>query len=277
MKLSIIVPTFNGKSLLEQFLPQIVQESKTISETEIIIVDNGSSDDTATYVKKTYPEISYIQLPDNTGFTGASNAGAECASGEYLLFLNNDCFVTAESIHAMLNFLATKSEYCATQPVIYNTKKQIENIGFYVNLPVAKAHVITSTKSQYFSRQTLHWNNVHSTVYGLSGTCLLIERKTFIDIGMFDTSFHSYLEDVDLALRLMQKGKQVYPTLTASAVHKHMSTSSRMGVYKQKRDFINWILIIAKRYPFPYILSHMVTLGLERLRNLNGVLKKLLQ
>ncbi|MEI6533340.1 MAG: glycosyltransferase family 2 protein [Candidatus Roizmanbacteria bacterium] len=303
--ISIIIPSYNGEGQLKGLLPSFYVAKSESTEFEILIVDNNSHDDSEKYVKGNFPDIQFIKLSSNRGFTGACNAGAKVAKGEYLLFLNNDCHITKEAIDTMIQFLENSKELVATQPIVYKRKMkdenivslmskvesqkmeikslgEIENIGFVVDLSIGKAQAVAKVEDTPlplsrgdlftpFSLPTSH------TFYGLSGTCLMIRKDIFKTVGMFDESFHSYHEDVDLAFRLTKAGYMYAPCLDAVCYHEHMATSSKMGSYKQRRDFLNWIRIIYKHYPHSYIIKHFPTLFVERLRNLNGVVKKLIK
>ena len=274
MQLSIIIPTYNGCDLLQRMLPTLYVALQNISEYEIIIVDNASTDNTKQFIADHYTDIIYTYLPQNGGFTKACNDGAKQARGEFLLFLNNDCFVHEDTIDHLLTFLKNNPKYCATQPVIYNPLKEIEQIGYIIDLYIAKARVIKNANEwSSFSVEVpeIFTKQFH---YGISGTCLLIKKDTFVQVGMFDETFHSYLEDIDLCLSLTKSGYAYAPCIEASCTHNHMATSSKMGLYKEKHDFLNWIRIIVKHYPLVFVMHHFFSLLLERLRNLNGILKK---
>lgn len=260
MQLSIIIPTYNGKHLLNKNLPSIIAATQNIS-CEVIIVDNGSIDDTNELVTK-YTNIHWVMLPKNTGFTGGCNRAAEKAKGKYICFINNDCVVEHTTFEKLLTYI-TENNIIATQPIIKNNKGTIEHIGFWIDTKIGKAHIISS-KTEY--EKVLEENKL----YGLSGTCLMIQRNIFCSIGMFDESFHSYLEDVDLAITLFEKRLLISPCFSTEVIHDHMSTSKKMGSYKQKRDMINWIKIIKKH---PKIFPLSPKLLVERLRNISGYLK----
>lgn len=299
MKVSVIIPTYNGVHLLKHSLSKLSESVKNIGETEIIIVDNASIDETKKYMQEKFPEVIYVRLTTNSGFTGAVNRATKQAKGDYILILNNDCYLQTETLSEMFICLKKYPEYIATQPIVYKSEGrrdpltplrarkgegrstlQVENIGYVVDTWVGKAHVVTD-KSQIstFNFQTnSEFQNLNSRfIYGLSATCLLIQRDIFVEIGMFDESFHSYLEDIDLFIRLNKKGYQYAPTLTAICEHEHMVTSIRMGRYKQQQDLKNWIRIILKNYSKSFIFTHFSSLFTERLRNLFGLLKTYLK
>lgn len=277
MKLSVIIPNYNGKSLLEKMLPHLEKALKELKNSEIIVYDNNSSDDSRVFLETKYPHIRLISSHENDGFTKAVNCAVLSAKNELLLILNNDCFVKEHTISRMIDFLKKNPQFCMTQPVVLDSKSAIENIGFIVNTSLAKAQAITDVKDKHIDEDNTIFPNTKGLLYGLSATCLLVKREDFLKIGMFDESFHSYLEDVDLAFRLARAKMKYFPTLNAECTHQHMATSSKMGSYKQQRDFMNWIRIILKNYPTSLILAHFFPLALERMRNLNGLLKKLVK
>lgn len=277
MLLSVVIPSWNGKTLLEECLPSILKSITVAPSAEVIVVDNGSTDGTGEWIETAFPSVRFIGLKRNTGFTGAVNAGAQQATGELLLILNNDCRIDAQSLKTLIATLAKNAEIVATQPVVMTESGRVEHVGFVVQVDRAKATVITSPDAKYIEVRYQQWNNQTRLFYGLSGTCLLIRTSVFKDVGMFDEGFHSYLEDVDLAIRLAKKGYRYSPTRGSKCVHKHRGTSAHMGNYKERRDFSNWIKIILKHYSPGLFGRYWWSLTIERLRNLNGVLKKLVQ
>jgi GT2 family glycosyltransferase len=275
MKISIIVPTYNGKKLLVENIIPLEKELQKTDVAEIVIVDNNSTDGTSELFRVRSDFFRYFCLSKNFGFTGAVNKGAEESTSDFILILNNDCKITSKTINQLVTFLSKNSGSIATQPVIQNPSGAIENIGYIVDLKKAKAETITNIEkaSSHISSKNI-WSE--GKFYGLSAACLLIQKSTFIDIGKFDESFHSYLEDIDLFIRLNKKNFHFAPCVDASAIHAHMSTSSKMGAYKEWHDFINWIKIIFKNYPTSFVFWNSPTLFIERLRNLNGYFKKVI-
>lgn len=282
-KLTIITPTYNGLSLLKKHIRTFQSHN---SRYPTIFVDNGSTDESCAFIRSNFSQAKCVNLGSNYGFTKACNQGAKIANTRWLLFLNNDCVIDSKNIDTLVQF-AEDRKLVATQPVIYSSHAQknkktteqsnIENIGYVVNLKKGKADTITNYES-YLKNDTFQISNKNiwktGKFYGFSATCLLIRKDIFETIGMFDESLHSYLEDIELFIRLAIHGYSYEPCLKAKAKHQHMATSSKMGIYKEKRDFINWIKIILKHYPLVFLLRNFPFLMLERARNLNGVVKK---
>jgi GT2 family glycosyltransferase len=273
MDISIVIPTLNGYALLEKTL-KVLFRTQPGFIFEVIVVDNDSRDDTVRKLKRNFPEVKCISLFSNKGFTGAVNAGVREATGKYILILNNDCVIQTADIKKMFLFLTKNPKYIATQPVIYTTHRTIEQIGYVVDLVKAKAHVIKDLSYDFSKWDDQKEPFARRKVFGLSATCLLIERSVFLKLGMFDESFHSYLEDVDVCIRLVKNNYRFMPHIDASASHEHMATSKKMGSYKESHDLANWIRLIIKNYPVLFIIKYSPFLLIERLRNLSGLIKR---
>jgi GT2 family glycosyltransferase len=263
MSVSIIIPTLYPPSQLPKLIAKV---SSCTDVDDIHVVHNH-------HPKENFPpnpKTTHHYLNTNMGFTGACNYGAHKAKGEHLLFLNDDCILETSTISLLENFLKTHPNLSATQPIVMTSHCQIEHVGFEVDIVCGKAHPIIDPN---IWSQPIHPRHIR----GLSGTCLLIQKEVFFSVGMFDEAFHSYLEDVDLALTFFEKSLTSLPCLDATIVHQHMQTSSQMGTYKQKRDLLNWWRIILKH---PRLFIHYNTFHLlifERLRNLSGFIKQYLK
>lgn len=267
MSISVIIPTYNGGNLLDKCLYYL--KPTLPGSSEIIVVDNASEDKTVIMLPLLERKgIQTIRNKANLGFAGAADKGAKKAKGTYLLFLNNDCFLKKDTISQMLSFMKKNPMIVATQPIVLDKAGKIENIGYQIDTRIGKAEVIV---------QKTRWSTVSRKdtdhIYGLSATCLFIRKDVFYEIGMFDETFHSYLEDVDLFLRLHKRGKRYFPTLHASCSHLHMATSKKLGSYKQWQDLKNWVRIIKKDYEADYIFQNFSSLFVERLKNVSGLLK----
>ncbi len=274
MQISVVIPTYNGSKILEKTLPLTINALEKFDENEIVIVNNNSKDNNSDFISSKYRQIRLLNLDKNYGFTKAVNDGVKMANYEYVCILNNDCYLEKDTLLKLYDFLVNHKEYVATQPIIINLKTiSIENIGYIVNLKKGKAEIITNDKFK-FEDYIVDDIFQQGYVYGLSAACLLIRKRVFLEIGMFDESFHSYQEDVDLFIRLAMKKYRYAPCLNCSVKHDHMATSRKMGSYKESHDFTNWIRLIKKNYPSMFILLHFPTLFIERLRNLSGFLKK---
>ena len=117
-KVSIIIPHYNGIEVLSECLDSLFQS--TYRNMEVIVVDNGSSDDSVDWLKINHSQVIVIENDKNLGYAGGCNAGALVASGEYLLFLNNDTIHSPDFVELLADFLDLNSKVAAVQPKILN-------------------------------------------------------------------------------------------------------------------------------------------------------------
>lgn len=166
----------------------------------------------------------------NLGFAAAVNLAAKKARTPWLVILNDDLQIKDPKTFSKMLKFAKKHNLSAVSPVLKTPKGEIENMGYRV-LPFGKVELV---------------KEIEGNIDGLSATCLLIKRQVFEKAGGFDKRFFAYLEDVDLFLRLKKRGEKFGICPDTEIIHYHMTTSSNMGVFKQKQDFKNWILLISK-------------------------------
>ncbi|MCX7996507.1 MAG: glycosyltransferase [Patescibacteria group bacterium] len=274
MNCDIIIPNFNGKELLQQHLPNLLRSIPRSSRIFIHVVDNGSQDGSVLYLKSLetrYTNLEIHALGRNSGFSGACNWGASYSEGEVLVFLNNDCTLSYPVLEKL--YSALSESVVAVQPVILTASGNVENCGFLMDKRIARAKPVTDPTQCEAYYSFANWDSGLEIFYGITAACLAIRRDIFRKLGGFDESFHSYLEDIDLSIRIAKARLQYRVCTDATVVHQHLATSSKMGIYKQKRDFLNWIRIIYKHYSWTSILKNGIALSAERLRNLNGIRK----
>lgn len=276
-----MIPNYNGFSLLEESLPFVFQAMR--EEDEVVVVDNGSSDKSLDWLSG--QKVKLVKLDKNYGFTRACNEGVKRSKNNLVLFLNNDCVIPKNLLSDLEDFLLS-NDLIATQPKVFRLnhagkkltikddleivkeKSKIENIGYFIDLKYGRTKVVNR-------EENLNSFNSNRYVYGLSGACLLVKKQEFLELGGFDESFHSYLEDVDLSIRMAKEKMKAQPFLKGWCLHHHLSTSKKMGSYKYRQDLKNWIKMINKNYSLKQKIKYFPFLLVERLRNLSGLLKNL--
>jgi len=241
---------------------KLISQLKKIKDIEILIVDNKPNDEK----KEKLKNFIYLPQQKNLGFAKAVNLASKKAKGDWLLILNDDIEqVTENLINKMLNF-AKKNHLDAVSPVLKKKTGEVENYGYKV-LPIGRIQLITNHQSPITSHQ----------LDGLTAACFFIKKQVFEKIGGFDESFFAYLEDVDLFLRLKNKGYKFAINPNFFVIHNHMTTSSKMGFFKEKQDFINWIRVILKNWGLKKIILNLPGILIERGRNLSGLIKKMIK
>lgn len=202
-KITVLILNYNGRKWLEQLLPTV--EKVTYPNLEIMIVNNGSTDDSAKFLKENYPSMKVLEIRKNRGYAGANNFGAKKALGKYILFLNNDTQVTPKFLEPLVERIEKDKEVGTVQPQIRNmvNKKLIDSIGSFFTSTGFLYHY------GYFQNANEEKYNKELSVYSVKGACFLMRKKDYIDLGGIDESFVTYVEESDLCHRILLSGKKI--------------------------------------------------------------------
>ncbi len=264
MTFSIIIPNFNGKDFLNDCLKSLPKKQ------EIIIIDNGSTDNSLQLAKKLIPNIKIIKNNQNLGFAKAVNQGITAASNKYIALINNDLILSPNWFDQITNAInLDSSARVYTGLVLTRDGKFIESKG----LKYFTYGKCLNVDNGLPYRQTRSHNPRPTVIWGANAAATTYHRQTLIDIGLFDEDFFAYEEDVDLSLRLSKLGYQTIYVPSAISYHLGGGTSSKMGNFRYRMDAKNWIYIIIKNYSSKDILTNFPSLFIERLRNLSGLIK----
>lgn len=209
MKTSIIILTLNQLTLTVQCLESI--KRNTPEEHEIIIVDNGSSDETVPFLKTHYPELKLIENKKNLGFAKGCNQGVEVSEGEAILFINNDTVVPPGWLAPMLHALNSDSRVGMAGPVT-------NYISGHQRIPVTYSELknMETFAAEYCETKRGQVQEVRRLI----GFCLLVKRSVLDEIGWFDERYGlGNYEDDDLCLRAIQYGYKLLIALDSFIHH----------------------------------------------------------
>ena len=254
LQLSVIIVNFNVKHFLEQCLYS-VQKAVTGIEAEVIVIDNGSVDNSVRYLQPLFPRVRFIANEENPGFAKACNQGLRLASGRYILFLNPDSIVPENCFQQCMAFLESHPEAGALGI------KMLDGSGRF--LPESKRAFpspMTSLfklsglsrvfpKSKIFSRYHLgHLDrNENQEVDVLAGAFMMIKKEVLDKVGSFDETFFMYGEDVDLSYRIQKAGYTNYYFAESSIIH-FKGESTRKGSMNYVRMFYNAMRIFVRKH-----------------------------
>ncbi|CAN5191777.1 glycosyltransferase family 2 protein [soil metagenome] len=225
---SIIIVTYNGYAYINRCVQSIVDNP--YKEKQIIIVDNGSTDGTVKLLKSKYSNINIIALPKNIGPSAARNEGIKQATGEYVMFLDNDTQIHKNTItealkifeqNKNLGLIQCKLLFTHDPTLLDCTGEYVGQWGFLVHRTEVGQNDDNATKPE--------------TVFSAKSAGMIIRGKTLDEIGGFDPDYFIYLEETDLAWRAWHHGyKALY--VPKSIVY-HESGTSSIILSKKAHDY----------------------------------------
>lgn len=221
MSVTIIIVNWNTVDYLRDCLASI---KENVLNPQVIVVDNGSKDQSRAMVKKHFPEVHLINSGANIGFGRANNLALPYVKTEYIMFLNPDTRILKGSVDKMLTFMKTQPHVGLLGPKMLNIDNSVQQVGsqWYHN-PLTKLIEILflteETEKKYAKLLRVKDPDTNGYVKKIFGGCFLV-RKSIIDkIGCFDERFFMYCEDVDLCRRIRKAGWEIYYLSDAVILH----------------------------------------------------------
>jgi GT2 family glycosyltransferase/glycosyltransferase involved in cell wall biosynthesis len=215
---SVVIPNWNGKDLLAKYLPSVIEGLKGNPENEIIVVDNGSSDGSAEFVRDQFPQVKLLALPVNLGFGGGSNEGFHEALNDVVVLLNSDMRVAPDFLAPLLEGFRDPDVFSVACQIFFSDPAKVrEETG------------LTQTWWQDGAIRVRHRidaaiDDLYPCAYGGGGSCAF-DRRKFEEIGGFDPLLRPfYLEDTDIGYLAWKRGWKVLYQPRSVVYHEHRGT-----------------------------------------------------
>ena len=248
MKLSIVILNWNGADMLRRFLPSVIKHSP---EAEVIVADNGSTDESLKLLAEQFPNIRTITFDRNYGFAEGYNKAIAQVDGDLCLLLNSDVRVEAGWLKPMLDYMEHHPEVAACQPKIRQecTPDMLEYAGAcggYIGrlgFPFCRGRILGTLErdeGQYDSIASVAW---------ATGAALLIRRDVFIEAGGLDARFFAHQEEIDLCWRLRSRGYGIVCVPQSVVYHVGGGTLPKESPRKAYLNFRNNLLLLYKNLP----------------------------
>ena len=250
MEVSVVIPNFNGIAFLDSVLASLA--GQTLSNFEVILVDNGSTDGSCSFVTANYPWVHLIELSENFGFCGAVNAGIRAAKAPYVLLLNNDTEVKEDFVEEMLAAIRRhKNAFsCGARMVQYHDRDRLDDVGNYY-----------CALGWSFARgrgKDIHAYETEDKIFSACAGAAIYRKKIIEKIGYFDEEHFAYLEDTDIGYRARIYGYENWYAPKAIVYHVGSGTSgSRYNQFKTRYSSRNNIYLIYKNMPLLQIILNL--------------------
>jgi len=239
---SVIVVNWNGQRFLDRCLSALL--AQTHRDFEIILVDNGSSDDSVPFVKERFPSVRLVESPVNVGFAAGNNLGLGVAKGTFIALLNNDAFPTPSWLESLLWAMQSDDAIgmCASTMVLASDPGRIDSAGIAVD-------VAGIAWDRLGGRPVTDTEDTVVEVFGPCAGAALYRRAMVEDIGFFDEDFFAYMGDVDLAWRAQWAGWRCVYVPEAVVHHVHSATGKEGSHFKNRLLGRNKVWLLCKDYP----------------------------
>lgn len=245
MKIAVVILNWNGKKLLQQFLPSIVMHSH---EADLYVVDNASTDDSVSFVATHYPSIQIIQNSGNFGYAKGYNEALKQIDADVYCLLNSDVEVTPNWLDPVVKTFKQELNTAIIQPKLldYHNKEYFEYAGAAGGFidryayPYCRGRVfdtIEKDQAQYSD---------HAPIFWASGACFFIRKQVFNELKGFDKDFFAHFEEIDLCWRAFNAGYDAKYIGTSVVFHVGGATLKNTNPKKTYLNFRNSLYTITK-------------------------------
>ena len=217
---SIIILCFNQCAFSKQCLNAISKSSGSIISYELILIDNGSSDETSSLLNSLTGNVTIISNRTNLGFARACNQGAKIANGRYLLFLNNDTIPGKGWLEPLVRGIESDGADISGGLLLF-PNGTVQHAGIAFNEKGVGYHIFSGFPADAPAAATKRF------MQAVTGACLLVKRELFYELQGFDEGYINGFEDVDLCLRAGEKGAKILYVPESRSIHFAESSEGR--------------------------------------------------
>ena len=233
--LSVVIPSWNGWRLLEEHLPGVLECMGRFSRSEVVVVDDASTDGSPDAIAARFPSVRLVRRSDNGGFGPAANDGVKAAQGAHVLLLNNDVSLTHGAAERLARALLDSPDAFAAVPSIVRKATGEDEARTRIRFRLG----VVST--------SLGGKPGADPAYACGGA-MAFRREEFLALGGFDPLFAPfYWEDVDLSYRARKRGRRIVHAADATVIHDHGRTIGArlerrrvLRTYERNRLLFTW-------------------------------------
>ncbi len=253
MKVAVVLLNWNGRKLLEQFLPALTRHT---IDADLWVIDNASTDDSIDFIKNHYPSIGVVSLDQNYGFAAGYNKGLAHIDTDLYALVNTDIEVTAGWLAPVVSHFEKHPKTVAAQPHILDFKNKacfeyagaaggfIDRYGFAFCRGRVFDH-IEKDEGQFDADAKIFW---------ASGACFFVRALDFKEQKGFDSDFFAHQEEIDLCWRFQNQGHQIY-SIGASKVYHLGGATLAPSPRKTFLNFRNSLFMLVKNLPKKQLIS----------------------
>jgi len=247
-KVAVVILNWNGRSMLERFMPSVVANS---SFAEVVVADNGSSDDSLAFMRQNYPQVRLVPLDKNYGFAEGYNRAMEQIEADYYVLLNSDVECTPRWIEPVVELMDSDESIAIAQPklLMYDQKDTFEyagGAGGFIDkygYPFCRGRLFSTLEKdhgQYDDRCDVFW---------ATGACMFVRASVWRELGGLDNDFFAHMEEIDFCWRTHLAGYRVCYCPQSVVYHVGGGTLPKSSPFKTELNFRNNLSMLYKNLP----------------------------
>jgi GT2 family glycosyltransferase len=233
---AVVILNYNGAKLLKQFLPSVIQHTQV---AEIIVADNGSTDESLSIIRQDFPSIKIIEFDKNYGFCGGYNRALKQIDSDYYVLLNSDVEVTSNWLEPMIKMLDSTVDIAAVQPKIlsFNEPQNFEYAGAAggfidkLGYPFCRGRIFNTVEKD------LGQYNTNIEIFWATGACLMIRSDIYHQFNGLDEDFFAHMEEIDLCWKIHRINKKIFACGESTIYHLGAGT---LGYANPRKTFLNF-------------------------------------
>ena len=242
---SVCVLSWNSREVLRQCLQTVYGEPSPLP-LEVVLVDNASSDGSPEMVAEEFPQARLLAQNENLMFSRGMNTAARAARGDFLLFLNSDCFITPTVLAELVGFMRENPDALLVSPCLQGADGSIEPaVSEFPGLRMTVRKLLLLPRQWGRTRLT---TGPPARVPTVVGACLLARRQLLDEVGLYDESFTMGMEDTDLCRRVQQAGYTVCYLPQRRVIHLNSHSRRKLGRLGRLRHVIDGRLLFAHKH-----------------------------
>jgi GT2 family glycosyltransferase len=280
MDVSVIIVNWNTCDLLRQCLRSVGAQTSS-SCSEIIVVDNASSDGSAAMVRGEFPKVTLLVNEENRGFAAANNQGMSLAKGRYILLLNSDTIILDRAIEKTVAFADEHPDTAVTGCRVLNPDLTLQNSCFMfpsiLNWFLFSSYLYRIfPKSRFFGREYMTWwsRNDSREVDVVTGCYMLVRKKAVDEVGYMDEQFFMYAEETDWCYRFKAEGWKNRFTSDAEIIHIGGASAIRLGAARARVTNRSFVRYMFKHWSRPRAVMGVCMIALFYVTRLTGLMPK---
>lgn len=248
-KVAVVILNFNGANILKNFLPSVIKH--TLTPYEIIVADNGSTDNSLEVLQNEFSEIKVLKSTINEGFSKGYNTALSQIEAEYYVLLNSDVEVTENWISPIIQLMESDKQIGACQPKIlaYQDKNSFEYAGAAggfidkYGFPFCRGRIFDQLETD----QNQYNNNIE--IFWATGACMFVRSEAYHQLGGLDNDFFAHMEEIDLCWRMKNANYKIMYCAESTVYHLGGGTLHKSNPRKTFLNFRNGLALLYKNLP----------------------------